>query len=391
MRCPFDFSESLAFDPLLAELMARGPVTRIRLPHGDHDAWLVTSYDGVRQVTTDPRFSRAAIVGRDYPRLTPEPIVSPESINVIDPPHSRRLRQAAAQAFTKQRVRRMTPAIERVAGTLLDEMTTHGPPADLVHHLSNRLPHHTICELLGVSDADRPLLLHRTQQLLSVTSTAQQVASQAKQYLRRYFTQLVHERRRQPGDDLISALAAAEDPLSDDELAVLAMTLLLSGIDTTTCQISDITYSLLTRPDHWEALVQRPERLTDTLDELLRLIPFRKGVGIPRIALEDVEMEGTLIGAGDFVHVSYLAANRDASVFPNPHTLDPNRPTRPHMTFGWGGHHCIAAPLAFEELRVALSTLLDRLPGLRLAVPPDEVRWDSTTIRRFPLQLPVRW
>ncbi|WP_228973188.1 cytochrome P450 [Streptomyces sp. DH12] len=395
-RCPFDFSERLDFDPSLARLMAEGPVSRIRLPYGQAEAWLVTTFDGVRQVTTDPRFSRAAIVGHDYPRLTAEPIVSPESLNVMDPPRSNRLRHAAARAFTSGPVRRMRPAIERVAARLLDDMVEHGPPADLVRHLSVRLPHHTICELLDVPEADRPLMLDRTQQMLATSPGARQTAAAAKQYLRDYFTALVAQRRTTPGDDLLSAMATPgheddDEPLSDDELAVLALTLILSGNDTATCQISNITYTLLTNPAPRALLQRHPERLPRVLDELLRHIPFRKGVGIPRMALRDVDLEGTRIRAGDFVHVSYLAANRDPAVFPDPDTLDFDRAPHPHMTFGWGGHHCIATALARAELETAIGALLTRFPHLRLAVPDSEVRWDTETIRRFPLRLPVSW
>jgi cytochrome P450 len=109
------------------------------------------------------------------------------------------------------------------------------------------------------------------------------------------------------------------------------------------------------------------------------------------VALEDVELDGVRIRAGDFVHVSYLAANRDPKRFPDPHVLDPDRTYQPHMTFGWGGHRCIAVPLAMAELEVAIGRLLQRFPRLRLAVPPEEVRWDAETIRRFPLELPVAW
>jgi cytochrome P450 len=140
-----------------------------------------------------------------------------------------------------------------------------------------------------------------------------------------------------------------------------------------------------------EHVRRRPETLTDVLQELLRHIPFRKGVGIPRMALEDVELDGVRIRAGDFVHVSYLTANRDPKRFPDPHVLDPDRPYQTHMTFGWGGHRCIAVPLAMAELEVAIGRLLERFPRLRLAVPPEEVRWDTETIRRFPLELPVTW
>ncbi|MFG2359048.1 cytochrome P450 [Streptomyces sp. NPDC048521] len=395
VTCPFDFSEELAFDPSLAQLMAKGPVSRIRLPYGKAEAWLVTTFDGVRQVTTDPRFSRAAIIGSDYPRLTPEPIVSPESLNVMDPPESSRLRRAAARAFTNSSVQRMRPAIERVAGRLLDDMAEQGPPADLAQCLSVRLPNHTICELLGVPDADRPLMLRRTQQMLATSPEARQTAAAAKQHLRSYFAGLVAERRTDPGDDLISAMASPgeddDDPLNDDELAVLALTLILSGNDTATCQISNIAYTLLTHPELLALLQRDPERLPQVLDELLRHIPFRKGVGIPRIALQDVELEGVLIRAGDFVHVSYLAANRDPAVFCDPDALDPDRSAHPHMTFGWGGHHCIATPLALAELQTAVGALFTRFPTLRLAVPAQEVQWDTKTIRRFPLELPVTW
>ncbi|MEU9572516.1 cytochrome P450 [Streptomyces massasporeus] len=392
--CPFDYSEQLEFDPSLAQLMARGPVSRIRLPYGEAEAWLVTTFDGVRQVTTDPRFSRAAIVGRDYPRMTPEPIVSPESINVMDPPRGTRLRHAAARAFTQSSVKRMTPAIEEAAHRLVDEMVEQGPPADLARGLSEPLPNHTICALLDVPDEDRPLMLLRTQQMLATAPEARQTAAEAKQHLRAYFTTLVAERRKDGGSDLITTLAAGdqgEEPLSDDELAVLALTLILSGNDTATCQISNIAYTLLTRPELHELLRRSPERLPRLLDELLRHIPFRKGVGIPRVALEDVELEGVLIRAGDFVHVSYLAANRDPEVFADPHALDVDRASHPHMTFGWGGHHCVASTLAVAELRTAIGVLFTRLPELRLAVPAQEVLWDTRTIRRFPLELPVTW
>ncbi|MFC7845658.1 cytochrome P450 [Streptomyces sp. NPDC057382] len=392
--CPFDHSERLAFDPSLAQLMADGPVTRIRLPYGEAEAWLVTSFEGVRQVTTDPRFSRAAVVGRDYPRMTPEPIVSPESLNVMDPPRSTRLRHAAARAFTQSSVKGMTPAIERVAHRLVDEMVESGPPADLARCLSEPLPNHTICALLDVPAADRPLMLRLTQQMLTTAPEARQAAVAAKQQLRAYFTALVAERRKDGGSDLISTMAASEqgeEPLSDDELAVLALTLILSGNDTATCQISNIAYTLLTRPDLRSLVEDGSGRLPRLLDELLRHIPFRKGVGIPRVALEDVKLEGALIRAGDFVHVSYLAANRDPEVFEAPDVIDVDRAPHPHMTFGWGGHHCVASTLAVAELRVAVEVLFTRLPGLRLAVPAEELTWDTRTIRRFPAELPVTW
>ncbi|WP_234425743.1 cytochrome P450, partial [Streptomyces kebangsaanensis] len=269
-----------------------------------------------------------------------------------------------------------------------------GPPADLVQHLSDPLPQHTVLDLLGIEREEWPRIQESVRQLLVVGAGNKEASASAKADLTAYFAKLVEQRRNSPGADLISAMAAArdgEEQLDDRELAVMALTLALSGQDTATCEISDIVYLLLTRPELMERLRSRPGTLTDVLHELLRHIPFRKGVGIPRVALEDVELDGVRIPAGDFVHVSYLTANRDPERYPDPHAIDPDRPNRPHMTFGWGGHRCIAMPLAMAELEVAVGRLVERFPGLRLAVPPQEVRWDTETIRRFPLELPVAW
>jgi cytochrome P450 len=392
--CPFDFSEALEFDPAFAKLMSSGSPTRIRLAYGDADAWLVTGFDAVKQVTTDNRFSRAGIIGRDYPRMTAEPIVSPESINVMDPPHSSRVRHLASQAFTQPQVEQMRPRILRLADLLLDDMEKDGPPADLVRFLSDPLPQHTVLDLLGIERQEWPRIQESVHRLLVVGADNKEAAARVKSDLTAYFAELVTQRRECPGTDLISAMAAArdgEEQLDDRELAVMTLMLALSGQDTATCQISNITYLLLTRPELMERLKSRPDTLTDVLNELLRYIPFRKGVGIPRVALEDVELDGVRIRAGDFVHVSYLTANRDPERYRNPHAIELDRPNAPHMTFGWGGHRCIAMPLAMAELEVAIGRLVERFPGLRLAVPPGELRWDTKTIRRFPLELPVEW
>ncbi|MGW7541357.1 cytochrome P450 [Streptomyces sp. NPDC054770] len=394
VNCPFGFSESLDFDPTLAGFMARESLGTIRLPYGESDAWLVTRFESVQQVTTDHRFSRAGIIEHDYPRLTAEPIVSPESINVMDPPHSSRIRHLATQAFTERHVDRMRSRITLLADRLLDGMEAEGPPADLVRHLSNTLPQHTILDLLGIERAEWPRMEEEVHRLLVLGAGNRDVARAAKEDLTAYFTELVAERRNKPGTDIISVLAEArdgEDQLDDRELAVLALTFTLSGQDTATCQISNIMYLLLTRPELAEYVRAHRENLTDCIHELLRYIPFRKGVGIPRVALADVELDGVVIRRGDFVHVSYLTANRDPDRYPDPHEIVPDRAGAPHMTFGWGGHRCIAVPLAMAELEVAVGRLLDRFPSLRLAVRPEDVRWDTETIRRFPLELPVAW
>ncbi|GAA1541131.1 cytochrome P450 [Streptomyces albidochromogenes] len=392
--CPFDYAEALEFDPQLRRMLDSDPVARIRMPYGEGEAWLVTRYEDVRTVTTDRRFSRSAVKGRDFPRMTPEPIVQSESINLMDPPASSRLRSLVAKSFAPRHVERMRQRTQSVVDLMLDRMAALGSPADLVEHVAAPLPLMTICEVLGIPEDDRPALRAHALTMMNVSAGNREAAVRAKAALRGYFAELSSERRRSPGDDLISTLATARDGaelLDDDELAVMSMVLLITGQDTTTYEIGNIAYTLLTRPDVLGALRARPLALPAAIEELLRFIPFRKGVGIPRIATEDVELGGVLIRAGDVVHVSYLTANRDERKFDRPDELDIGRPTVPHMTFGWGAHHCLGAPLAAMELEVVFATLLDRFPGLRLAGEPSDVRWNTTSIWRHPLALPVAW
>lgn len=393
-NCPFDFAEALEFDPQLKQFMENEKISRIKLPHGEGEAWLVTRYEDVRTVTTDRRFSRAAVVGKDFPRMTPEPIVQDEAINVMDPPDSSRLRSLVSKGFTPRNVEHMRPSIERVVAELLDGMEESGSPADLVEHLAAPLPLAAICEVLDIPDEDSWELRGHARTMMDFSPDNRDAAVHSKAYLREYFTKLTAERRARPGDDLVSVLATARDGdeiLNDKELAVMAMVLLITGQDTTSNEIGNIAYTLLTRPRELAMLRERPDRIPQAIEEMLRYIPFRKGVGIPRIAVEDVEMGGVLIKAGDVVHVSYLTANRDPEKYDRPDELDLDRTGTPHMTFGWGGHHCLGAPLATMELQVAFRELLRRFPDLRLAKPADEVRWSATSIWRYPVALHVAW
>lgn len=391
-ECPFSQPNALEFDPALKQVAEQAPVTRVRLPYGEGEAWLVTRYEEVRTVVTDRRFSRAAIIGRDFPRITPEPIVQAEAINVMDPPAYSRLRKLVAKGFTNRHVEQMRDKTQQIADALLDTMTEHGCPADLVEHLSSQLPLRTISEMLDIPATDRPRLRRCAMALMSTGVPEGQRSAKAE--LRAYFAALTARRRQAPADDLLSALATAQDDgdfLDEGELAVLGMLLLVSGHDTTTNQISNITYTLLTHPRQQAWLREHPDQLPQAIEELLRFIPFRHGVGIPRVATEDVQLGGVTIRQGEMVHVSYLTANRDALVFERPDELDLDRPSGPHMTFGWGTHHCIGAHLARMELQVAIGTLLRRFPRLHLAVAPEQVPWQTGSIWRSPQALPVTW
>lgn len=396
VHCPFDHGEALEPDPLLERLRDERPITRITMPHGTGWAWLVTRYDDVRRVVSDPRFSRAATVGRDLPRMTPEPIAQPDAINHLDPPDLTRLRRLAAQALAPEQIARMTPRIQTIVDGLLDELAAAGPPAEFTRQFAARLPLDTICELLAISPDDRPQIRRRVLDLMS-TSAGAQASRAAKTSLRAYFSELAIRRRDNPGDDLISTLATARDgadgtdALDDTELGVMALVLTVNGHDTSTYQLSNILYTLLTHPAELARVRTHPELLDQALEEVLRHIPFRQGVGIARIARTDVELGGVTIRAGEAVHVSYLAANRDPAVFDHPGDLDLDRPPTTHFAFGHGLHYCLGANLARAVLRLAFATLLARFPTLRLAIPADEIPWHTGSIWRYPERLPITW
>jgi cytochrome P450 len=393
--CPFRHDEALEPDPFLTRMRVRAPVARVRMPYGEGEAWLVTRYDDVRAVTSDRRFSRAALIGRDFPRITPAPIAQREAINLMDPPALNRVRRLVAKAFTTPQVEALRPWTRRTVHALLDTMVEHGPPADVVEHLADRLPLMTICELLEIPEPDRPRVRAWAATMMSMSAADRTAAAEAKAGLRAYFDQLTAARRRDPGDDLISALATArvgDDVLADAELSVLAMLLAVTGHDTTTYELGDITFTLLTHPRHLARLRAEPDVVPRAVEELLRYIPFRQGVGIPRVALEDVELGGVTIKAGDAVHVSYLTGNRDELAYDRPDELDfDRRDPAPHLTFGHGGHHCPGSHLARMVLQEAVGGLLARFPTLRLAVPAAQVRWNTVSIWRYPLALPVTW
>jgi cytochrome P450 len=421
VHCPFDYARALEFDPSLRRLREESPVARITLPYGRGWAWLVTRYDDVRAVVTDTRFSRAAGIGRDLPRITPEPIAQTEAIQLMDPPAHTRVRRIAAQGFTTARIRRLTPTIRAITHGLADDLAAHGSPADFTQLFAAPLPLAVTCELFAIPESDRPAIRRLVIRLMS-TDQGEESTRAAKTDLRTYFLDLAARRRAQPGDDLISALATARDlhenhdgtststsatgdgdgdgdasgdgdgdRLNLTELAVLALQLVVGSHDSTTYQLSNILYTLLTHTDQLAALRSRPDRLEPALEELLRFIPFRQGVGIARIATEDVDLDGVTIRAGDAVHVSYLAANRDPRAFGYADDLDLTRPRPAHLTFGHGTHYCPGAALARAELRIAFETLLARFPTLRLAVLPADIPWHTGSIWRYPEHLPLTW
>lgn len=379
------------FDPVLADLMREGPLTRIRLPHGEGWAWLATRYEDVKALANDPRFSRAEVTNRQVTRLAPHFKPRPGSLAFADQPDHNRLRKAVAGAFTVGAMKRLRPRAQEMLDVLVERVVQDGPPADLVERVLEPFPISLVSEVMGVPAADQARVHGWTRQIIS-TSGGAEAAEKAKNGMYGWITETIRARAHSSGDDVYSLLGAAvhRGDISETEAVGLAGPLQIGG-EAVTHNCGQMLYLLLTRPELLERVRHQPEARAATLDELLRHIPHRTSVGLARIALEDVDLRGHRIRAGDAVYVSYLAANRDPEAFPDPDRIDPDRDPNPHLAFGNGPHHCTGAVLARLQTELLVGTLLDRLPGLRLAVPADQVVWRRKTMIRGPQTLPVTW
>jgi cytochrome P450 len=393
-RYPFGPANGLELDPTYAVLRDSEPLVRIRMEHG-REGWLAIRHAEARTVMSDPRFSRAAVLTGDVPRSVPHIDESPDSILSMDPPEHGRLRRLVASAFTARRVAQLRPRIDEIATDLIESMVDRGAPAEFVDAVSMPLPVVVVCELLGVPLDGRPLFRAAADAALSNAQIAPEERAGAFRTLADYIGSLVAERRARPGgpgDDLLGALISARDEddnrLTEAELIMLGVAILVGGHETTMNMSANMLTVLLSDRARWEHLVRDPSRIPAAVEELLRIIPVGVHAGAPRVATEDVELGGVVVRAGEAVLVSLAAANRDPAVFTNPEWLDLDREPGHHLAFGFGSHFCLGASLARAELQVLIERLVTLVPGLRLA---GEVEWRTTSRVRGPLELPVAW
>ncbi|MEE1751929.1 cytochrome P450 [Streptomyces sp. SP18CS02] len=361
------------------------PLARVRPAYGQ-EAWLATRYADVRQVLSDPRFSLAAAVGRDKPRTGAE-AWDQVGLMSLDPPGHTRLRGLMTKEFSARRIDRLADRARHLADQLLDRVVESGPRGDLVGLLAIPLPLTLNCELFGVpSDHSRfRTWLEDTLFGSTVDELTEQPAT-----ITTHVSELLALRRGEPGDDLITSLLRAGErgEVTEDELLALVVDLVVAGFVTVAGQITASLYHLLTRPRLLVRLSEQPETIPAAVEELLRYVELLDFTA-PRYANEDVELGGALVRAGEPVLTAPAAANRDPAVFPHADHLVLDRSGPPHLGFGHGAHFCLGAHLARLELRVAIETALRRLPGLRLAVPEDALRWRTGGIANSLHELPV--
>ncbi|MFI6685634.1 cytochrome P450 [Streptomyces sp. NPDC050485] len=379
--------------PVYAGLRAQGPVHRIRMPEGS-DAWLVVGYEAGRATLADDRLSKEW--RNASPDLGVKQVASGATMLSSDGPAHTRLRKLVTREFTPRRIEQLAPRIQEMTGGFLDAMlAAPDRRADLVEALSFPLPITVICELIGVPALDQDSF--RQWSNISVSAPVLEDRLAAAKAINEYLTNLLAEKRRNPGDDLISALIQAADEeggdrLSGAELLGMAWLLLVAGHETTVNLISNGMLALLSHPEQLAALRADFDGLIDNaVEEMLR---YDGPVETPtyRFTKEPVEIGGTVIpGGGQLVLVAMADANRDPARFEAPHRFDIRRDARGHVAFGHGIHYCLGAPLARLEARIAVRTLLDRCPDLALDIHPAAIQWRSGMLVRGPETLPVRW
>ncbi|NUT46113.1 MAG: cytochrome P450 [Saccharothrix sp.] len=375
--------------PELVEIREGGGVRRVE-PLLGGAAWVVTGIEDVRRVLGDPR--RFAISAPHLvpgaPALTDEQLAAARPGNMLayDPPEHTRLRRAVAAEFTGRRMRLLEPRVHEIVRDHLDAIERLGPPADLVPAFALPIPALVICELLGVPFADRASFQQRYERYFDVAlSFDERVALQFES--KDYLAGLVARARVEPGDDLLGMLASGSD-LADAELVGMADLLLLAGHETTANMLSLGVLALLRHPDQLRLLRDEPDRAGAAVEELLRWLTVVH-TGVPRVTTTEVELGGRVLGPGELVVCSLPAANRDPALVPDPDRLDITRDAGSHVAFGHGVHHCLGAPLARIEMRIAFPALARRFPGLRLA--GDEPEYRAQQVVYGVSALPVTW
>jgi cytochrome P450 len=375
--------------PVYALLRTVRPVLEVPVPDFDGPgAWLLTRHRDVHLALRDSRFSanrmRAPLIHENLDRLPPfirQTAQGLRTMLVMDPPDHTRVRKLVNKAFTPKRIAALRGRIEEIVDHQLDqlaEMAKSGP-ADLIHDLAEPLPAIVIAELLGVPAEDHRQFRQWSSKLIAGLASPKledRVASgDAGQQILAYLSDIIAARRREPRDDLISAMIHAQeesDALSDEELLATSNLLLLAGHETTTNLIGNGVLALLREPDELERLRADPSLLPTAVEELLRFDgPVQATV---RVALEDIEIDDHLIPEGALVLVNLGAANRDPEVFEDPDRLDVGRDPNPHVSFGFATHFCMGAPMARLEAQVAVGALIGRFPKLALADDAPEYR-----------------
>ncbi|MFE0174977.1 cytochrome P450 [Streptomyces sp. NPDC059002] len=394
------FSDRYMQDPyrVFAELRGVGPIHRAHIPSGI-PVWVVTGRAEVSAALADTRLSkdsarlRAVIDRAMAARLDGSQVAETVATDMLnsDPPEHTRLRKLVVRGFSARRVERLRPLVEELTDELLDAMAARaaGGTVDFVDAFAFSLPITVICELLGIPRADRRSF--RAWSTVIVGASSRDELRRATTAMGGYLVQMMAAKRSAPADDLLSDLVEASDAgdrLSPLELVSMASLLLIAGHETTVNLLGSSLLALLQHPDQFAKLRARPELIDATVEEVLRY-NSPAPVTTWRYAKEPMTVGDARIAANDIVLLALGAANHDGHI-PDPDAFDIERQNTGHLSFGHGIHFCVGAALARMEAQVALGRLVERFPGIALAVPADALRWRPSVVMHGLAALPVR-
>lgn len=362
--------------------------------------WFLIRYDDIQSVARDPRFTAERVdhFGRDAPPSVRDKveIVSRFLSGFLlfnDPPTHTRLRNLIGKAFAPQVTEELRPFIQSFVNDLIDAVRGQGR-MDAIRDFARPLPSAVIAKMLGIPGEDIPRFKGWTDDLFSLlgspvaTGELVETGYRGVVGLKDYFRETIAQRREHPGEDLLSLLIHAEDQghvLNDEEIVGTCALLLVAGYETTTNLIGNGLLALLRNPDQLRMLRDDPELIGGAVEEFLRYdsAAFR----LMRRAREDVTIGDNLVRAGQVVFGLLHAGNRDPARFVDPERLDITRRDNHHLGFGYGAHFCVGASIARLETRIALDTILRRLPGL--ALTPEPLEWIPSSMIHGVRALPV--
>nr|AXL06140.1 cytochrome P450 [uncultured bacterium] len=391
--CPY--APAPGYEPLAD----RRPIAEVTLYDG-RKAWAVTGHELARKLLTDPRISSdrtnpawpmvSAAAAVEFTDVQQKVIKLLTALVGVDGPAHRARRKLVQAGFTVKRIDSLRPKIQAIVDRQIDEMIAEGAPADLLKKFASPVPLMALCDLLGIPHEDQDYFERKAHQILFGPD-----AGGAYDELMAYLTKLIEKAQQNPEEEgFLQALLAERDPSSDidhEEILQMFLIVLVTGHDTTSSSIGLGAFTLLQHPEKLAELRADPSLMPAAVDELTRFVVVPDG--LQRVAAADIEVDAdTTIRAGDGVFFLFSLINRDEEAYEHGDTLDWHRPTfRDHLTYGFGTHQCAGMNHARAIMEIAFRRLIDRLPGLRLAVPADEVRVKPGDAFQGLAELPVTW